>query len=145
LGTSICCLKDVWVATDDDRIAQAVEHFGGKIVHTSTEHVSGTDRCLEAMDAVCRDADAIINIQGDEPYVHRSQLEKLRELISLPHVEIASLMKKIEDPAVLFDPNKVKVITDLPGVPCTLVVKQFPFQKGVNPKNGSNRVFISNI
>jgi 3-deoxy-manno-octulosonate cytidylyltransferase (CMP-KDO synthetase) len=127
-------LKDVWVATDDDRIAQAVEHFGGKVVFTSTEHVSGTDRCLEAMDAVCRDADAIINIQGDEPYVHRSQLEKLRELISMPHVEIASLMKKIEDSTTLFDPNKVKVISDLNGRALYFSRQAIPFAKGIDPE-----------
>jgi 3-deoxy-manno-octulosonate cytidylyltransferase (CMP-KDO synthetase) len=128
-------LKDVWVATDDDRIAQAVEHFGGQVVRTSSDHISGTDRCKEAMELVCRDADAIINIQGDEPYVDPSQLEKLRELITLPHVEIASLMKKIEDPKVLFDPNKVKVITDNAGKALYFSRQAIPFQKGVEPDN----------
>jgi 3-deoxy-manno-octulosonate cytidylyltransferase (CMP-KDO synthetase) len=127
-------LKEVWVATDDERIAQAVEHFGGKVVHTSSEHLSGTDRCLEAMEKVCRDADAIINIQGDEPYVHSSQLEKLRELISMPHVEIASLMKRIDDPKVLFDQNKVKVITDVHGKALYFSRQAIPFQKGIEPE-----------
>jgi 3-deoxy-manno-octulosonate cytidylyltransferase (CMP-KDO synthetase) len=124
-------LKDVWVATDDDRIAQAVEHFGGRVVMTSANHPSGTDRCLEAMELVCKDAEAIINIQGGEPYVHRSQLEKLVELISMPHVEIASLKKKIDDEHILFDPNKVKVITDLDGRALYFSRQVIPFQKGL--------------
>ena len=127
---SVAVLKDVWVATDDDRIAQAVEHFGGRVVMTSTDHISGTDRCLEAMDAVCRDADAIINIQGDEPYVHQSQLGKLKELISIPHVEIASLMKKIESTEVLFDSNKVKVVADQNGRALYFSRQAIPFVKG---------------
>ena len=60
-------LDDVFVATDDIRIADAVRNFGGRVVMTSTEHKSGTDRCREAYENIGSDADVVINIQGDEP------------------------------------------------------------------------------
>ena len=68
-----------YVATDDERIQQAVQAFGGKVVMTSEKHPSGTDRCREAWENVCRETgeqfDVVVNIQGDEPFVSREQLE----------------------------------------------------------------------
>lgn len=58
-------LDDVWVATDDDRISDAVKSFGGNVVMTSPTHRSGTDRCYEAYRNIASNADVIINIQGD--------------------------------------------------------------------------------
>ena len=62
-------LDEVWVATDDTRIADAVKAFGGNVVMTSAAHRSGTDRCLEAYRNIGSDADVVINIQGDEPFI----------------------------------------------------------------------------
>ena len=70
-------LSDVWVATDDDRIREAVEKFGGRIVMTRADHKSGTDRIEEAAEKIGTDADVIINIQGDEPFIQKSQIETL--------------------------------------------------------------------
>jgi len=82
-------LPEVLVATDDKRIAEAVEAFGGKCVMTSELHRSGTDRCLEAYTKSGSDADVIINIQGDEPFIDRSQLESLMRSFEDEQVRIA--------------------------------------------------------
>ena len=70
-------LDDVFVATDDIRIADAVRNFGGRVVMTSTEHKSGTDRCREAYENIGSDADVVINIQGDEPFIDPTQMADL--------------------------------------------------------------------
>ena len=65
-------IDDVYVATDDDRIREAVEAFGGKAVMTSPNHKSGTDRIEEAVEKIGADVDVVINVQGDEPFIHES-------------------------------------------------------------------------
>ena len=106
-------LDEVYVATDDNRIADAVAAFGGKAVMTSTEHRSGTDRCYEAYRNIGSDADVVINIQGDEPFIAPSQIEALKACFDTDGVDIASLARQF-DPALgfdaLFDPNLVKVV-----------------------------------
>ena len=69
-------LDEVYVATDDQRIIDAVLSFGGKAVMTSVNHKSGTDRCKEAADKIGGDFDIIINIQGDEPFVTPDQIDE---------------------------------------------------------------------
>jgi len=105
-------LDEVWVATDDERIYDHVKAFGGKVMMTLSTHTSGTERCHEASELLSRGADAIVNIQGDEPFVHPKQISELCAVISRPEVGIATLVKRIEDPAVLLNPNKVKVVID---------------------------------
>lgn len=104
----------VYVATDDERIRQAVERFGGHAVMTATTHRSGTDRCHEAYarvrQALGRDFDVVVNIQGDEPFILPSQVEALVDRFTDPEVQIATLAKPIERLDDLFDPNKVKVV-----------------------------------
>ena len=70
-------IEQAWVATDDQRIADAVLNFGGKVVMTRNDHQSGTDRCAEAAEKIAEqmDFDVVINIQGDEPFVRREQLD----------------------------------------------------------------------
>ncbi len=108
-------MDNVAVATDDERIYRAVEAFGGRAVMTSTEHRSGTDRCREAVRLLGSDADVVVNIQGDEPFIASSQLRSLMESFEDPAVEIASLARPF-DPSrgfdALFDPNVVKVVMD---------------------------------
>ena len=67
-------IDDVYVATDDDRIREAVEAFGGKAVMTSPNHKSGTDRIEEAVEKIGADVDVVINVQGDETFIHESQI-----------------------------------------------------------------------
>lgn len=85
---------DVVVATDDERIEEKVKSFGGKVVMTSTEHRSGTDRCYEALTKVGEDCfDVVVNIQGDEPFIQKKQLLTVRECFDDPSVDIATLVK----------------------------------------------------
>lgn len=106
-------LDDVAVATDDRRIAEAVEAFGGRAVMTSPDHQSGTDRVREAAAILGTDADVVINIQGDEPFIAKSQIEALKACFEDDKVDIASLARPF-DPNLgfdaLFDPNLVKVV-----------------------------------
>lgn len=105
-------LDAVVVATDDVRIADAVMDFGGQYVMTSPNHRSGTDRCREAMDLLDTQYDAVINIQGDEPFIDPQQINLVLQLISRDDTELASLAKRIEDEDELFSPNTVKVVMD---------------------------------
>lgn len=104
-------LNGVVVATDDTTILRHVEKQGGRAVMTSGLHRSGTERCHEAALLLARDypVDVVVNIQGDEPYIDPSQIEKVISSFSDPSVEIATLAKKITDQAELFNPNAVKV------------------------------------
>lgn len=113
---AVKCLDHVYVATDDDRIYKAVESFGGKAIHTSVHHKSGTERCSEAISIIEQKENTgfhvIINIQGDEPFIQPSQIQKVVDCFSEPDVQIATLIKNISDNRELHDPNKVKVVAD---------------------------------
>lgn len=108
-------LDEVYVATDDERISQAVEAFGGHAVMTRTDHKSGTDRIEEACQIIGTDADVIINIQGDEPFVHPSQLQTLKELFEDPNTQIGTLGKKFESMEAVANPNSPKIVCDRRG------------------------------
>lgn len=86
-------LDEAYVATDDVRIEEAVKAFGGKVVMTSVNHKSGTDRCYEAYCKVGGEYDVVVNIQGDEPFVHRSQLEAIKTCFRDETTQIATLVK----------------------------------------------------
>ncbi len=107
----------VAVATDDDRIKDAVMQFGGRVVMTSREHRSGTDRCAEAVvkisDETGEKPDAVINIQGDEPFIKPGQISQLAEAFNDPSVHIATLIKQIDNNEELFDPALPKVVFNI--------------------------------
>lgn len=108
-------LDDAWVATDDERIEQAVKAFGGKVVMTSTSHKSGTDRCYEAYTKVGQGFDVVVNIQGDEPFIQRSQLEAVKACFDDASTQIATLVKPFSaDDAfeVLENANSPKVVVN---------------------------------
>ena len=86
-------LDDAYVATDDERIEEAVKAFGGKVVMTSVNHKSGTDRCYEAYTKIGGDFDVIVNIQGDEPFIQPSQLETVKACFDDITTQIATLVK----------------------------------------------------
>lgn len=104
----------VYVATDDQRIEQAVKNFGGNVVMTSDKHKSGTDRCYEAYQKVGEDFDVVINIQGDEPFVQPKQIETIKNCFTDNTVQIATLVKPFRPDddfeKVLFNPNSPKVV-----------------------------------
>lgn len=86
-------LDEAYVATDDERIEATVKDFGGKVVMTSVDHKSGTDRCYEAYTKVGQGYDVIVNIQGDEPFIQRSQLETVKACFEDAATQIATLAK----------------------------------------------------
>lgn len=100
----------VVVATDDQRIFDHVQAFGGTVMMTSAKHPSGTDRCAEVARHF-RSATHIVNMQGDEPFIQPAQIDLLVEtLLGSNKYPIATLAKRIEDPELLFNPNTVKVV-----------------------------------
>lgn len=106
-------IDDVWVATDDQRIFDAVEAFGGKVVMTSAEHRSGTDRIQEAYTKIGGNFDVIINVQGDEPFIQPGQIEALKNCFDSNDVELATLVKpfrKEDGFDSLFNANSPKVV-----------------------------------
>ena len=108
-------LDDVWVATDDSRIYDAVKEFGGNVVMTSTEHRSGTDRCREAYELIGGGQDVVINIQGDEPFIEPRQLEAIMQCFDDPATDIATLVRPFAADGSyeqLADPNTPKVVVD---------------------------------
>lgn len=102
-------LNDVAVATDDERIREHVEGFGGKVLMTANTHLSGTDRCAEAARQL-PGFDVIINIQGDEPYIDSRQIDLLGQCFNDPQVELATLVKIISSNEELNNVNSPKVI-----------------------------------
>ena len=105
-------LAGLYVVTDDKRIEKHVEESGGRAIMTSPEHLSGTDRCAEAAKLIEGKWDAIINIQGDEPFIDPQQIDQVAKLLGEEGVEIATLAKEITDERELDDPNVVKVVLD---------------------------------
>lgn len=109
-------ITHTFVATDDERIKTAVEGFGGRVIMTSPNHPSGTDRCYEAFtkvtDAV---ADVVINVQGDEPFINAAQLQSLMACFDDATTDIATLVKPFSPEAgidALKNPNSPKVVVD---------------------------------
>lgn len=124
-------LSEVWVATDDERIAEAVRGFGGKVVLTLPHHETGTERCHEALVKIGQ-SDAVINIQGDEPYIAPEQINEVARLIQKEGVDIATAVKRIDDPGVLLDPNKVKVVMGKHNKALYFSRSAIPFLRGVS-------------
>lgn len=107
---------EVLVATDDKRIADEVKSFNGNVVMTSTNHATGTNRCLEAYDQWLKtqgkDVDIIINVQGDEPMLDPASLRTLIQPFSNNDCCMTTLVKPVKNPAFLEDPNNVFVTLD---------------------------------
>ena len=106
---------EVYVCTDDERIFSAVEAFGGKAVMTDTTLRSGTDRCWQACERIGTDADVVVNIQGDEPFVQKSQLDGVKDCFLDESTQVATLVKpfSLQDTfETLANPNSPKVVVD---------------------------------
>lgn len=104
----------VVVATDDERVRDVVEAFGGRALMTSERHATGTDRLAEAVRFL--DGDIIVNLQADEPLIEPAMIdEAAAALTSNPAAAIGTLRKAVIDEADLANPNVVKVVVDLTG------------------------------
>ena len=127
---AVSVLPEAYVATDDDRIYQAVKQFGGEAIMTRADHKSGTDRIEEAAEKLGTDADVIINIQGDEPFVQNSQLLTLQRLFDSPETQIGTLGKRFEDMEAVMNPNSPKIVCDLRGFALYFSRSVIPFIRG---------------
>lgn len=127
---AISVLPEAYVATDDERIFQSVEQFGGRAVMTRSDHKSGTDRIQEAVKHIGTDADVIINIQGDEPFVQASQLQTLMQLFDDPTTQIGTLGKRFESMEAVQNPNSPKIVCDQRGFALYFSRSVIPFVRG---------------
>lgn len=128
-------LNDAYVATDDDRIFETVQSFGGKVVMTSPNHKSGTDRINEAIGKISGQYDVVVNVQGDEPFIQKSQIETVCRCFDDPRTQIATLGKPftINQPlSDLENPNSPKLVTDNEGYALYFSRSIIPFIRGVN-------------
>lgn len=123
-------LQAVYVATDDERIYDHVLSFGGKAVMTSAAHRSGTDRIAEAMTKVEGDWDVVVNIQGDEPFIRRSQIETLCQCFGDAETQIATLGKHFDSMEAVKNPNSPKIVTDNRGYALYFSRSAIPYVRG---------------
>jgi 3-deoxy-manno-octulosonate cytidylyltransferase (CMP-KDO synthetase) len=136
-------LESVYVATDDQRIFNAVSSFGGNAIITSPNHLSGTDRCAEAVTIITEETgkkiDIVINIQGDEPFIKPGQISLLMECFNDKTVEIATLVRKVEPGEDIFNPNQPKVILNSKGDAIYFSRAAIPFIRDAEMSNWSKK------
>lgn len=123
-------INDVYVATDDSRIYDAVKGFGGKAIMTRTDHKSGTDRIEEALEKLNGHFDVVINIQGDEPFIQKSQIETVMHCFDDPETQIATLGKRFENIEAVRNPNSPKIVTDNNGYAMYFSRSVIPYVRG---------------
>jgi len=117
--------REVWIATDDDRIATALEGAGVRVAMTSPDHASGTDRLAEcARIAGWSDDTIVVNLQGDEPFAPAAGIRAVAELMRAGDTEMATLAAPVNDVETLFDPNAVKLVRGDDG--CALYFSRAP-------------------
>ncbi|HUS85745.1 MAG TPA: 3-deoxy-manno-octulosonate cytidylyltransferase [Bacteroidales bacterium] len=143
-------LESVYVATDDERIANVVHGFKGRVIMTSADHRSGTERCAEAVSYIRSEQgfnpDVIINIQGDEPFIKPGQINQLCSCFDDNSVEIATLVKKITDLDDLKNPNKPKVVRDLNEYALYFSRSAIPFtESSVSNCKGNETAYFKHI
>lgn len=128
-------LDNVYVATDDSRIFDAVESFGGKAIMTSPNHKSGTDRVEEAVCKVGSGFDVVVNIQGDEPFIQKSQIEEICRCFDDSRTMIATLGKPFtsaDGVKALENPNSPKIVVDNDGFAMYFSRSIIPFVRNVD-------------
>jgi 3-deoxy-manno-octulosonate cytidylyltransferase (CMP-KDO synthetase) len=126
-------LADVYVATDDQRIFDAVLAFGGRAIMTSDQHKSGTDRCYEAYSKLSGNFDVVINVQGDEPFIQPEQIETLKDCFKSAETEIATLAKRFTEKdgfEALNSPNSPKLVVNKSDEAMYFSRSIIPFRRG---------------
>ncbi len=127
----------VIVATDDLRIVEAVRSFGGEVMMTRADHVSGTDRIAEVAEVI--DADVFVNLQGDEPLFEPASIEALITMMREPGIDMATLAVPIADAEAYLNPNVVKVVSDDGGRALYFSRSPIPFFRDSVPNLGMIR------
>ncbi len=131
-------LTEVYVATDDERIRDTVTAFGAQAVMTRSDHKSGTDRICEALDTIVAQGhtppDVVINIQGDEPFIHPSQIETVMHCFDDPSTQIATLGKPFESIEAVKNPNSPKIVLDMNDYAMYFSRSPIPFIRGKEEK-----------
>lgn len=108
--------REAWVATDDERVARALEGSGVRVAMTSASHASGTDRLAECARIAGWDDDAIVvNLQGDEPFAPAAGIRAVADILAASGARMATLAAPVDDAGTLFDPNTVKLVRDADG------------------------------
>jgi len=122
----------VFVATDDDRIAEAVDRFGGGAVMTRADHLSGTDPLADV--AAELDCEVVVNVQGDEPMMDPAAVDAVASLVlSNPATSMATLRKQLDDPTDLDNPAVVKLVVDANGHALYFSRAPIPFTRPDHP------------
>ncbi len=126
---------EVYVVTDDDRIEKVIREVGGKVIRSKKEHNSGSDRLAEASRDL--DVDIIVNVQGDEPFTDKENLQKVIDIFAkdlTKSIAVASLMERITDPDDIANPNNVKVVVTKFGEALYFSRNVIPFPRDPNTK-----------
>ncbi|ACU91593.1 3-deoxy-D-manno-octulosonatecytidylyltransferase [Capnocytophaga ochracea DSM 7271] len=126
---------EVYVVTDDDRIEKVIREVGGKVIRSKKEHNSGSDRLAEASRDL--DVDIIVNVQGDEPFTDKENLQKVIDIFAkdlTKSIAVASLMERIIDPDDIANPNNVKVVVNKFGEALYFSRNIIPFPRDPNTK-----------
>ena len=123
-------LEAAYVATDDERIYDVVKSFGGQVVMTRTDHKSGTDRIEEAIEKIGGEWDVVVNVQGDEPFVAKSQLDTICHCFDDPTTQIATLGNPFESMEAVQNPNSPKIVVDNMGFAMYFSRSVIPYVRG---------------
>lgn len=135
-------LDDLIIACDDERIASVAKEFGAKVVLTAKAHTSGSDRISEVVNPI--DTKIVINIQGDEPLIHPMMIDTVAQaLLDESSTSIVTLMKIIEDPKEIEDPNVVKVVVDKNNFAIYFSRAAIPFK--ANDSKVKNPIYYKHI
>ncbi|NND77734.1 MAG: 3-deoxy-manno-octulosonate cytidylyltransferase [Flavobacteriales bacterium] len=122
-------LDEVWVATDDARIYDEIKKCGGNVIMTEEDIPNGSARCRAAFKEIGKGAEAFINIQGDEPFIHPDSINTLISLLRNGNVSIATLIQEEKDEDDIVDPNRVKVVIDKAGKALLFSRSVIPFPR----------------
>jgi 3-deoxy-manno-octulosonate cytidylyltransferase (CMP-KDO synthetase) len=143
------CFDELYVATDDSRIADVVTSFGGKAVMTSEDCKNGTERCFDACRKLNIECDVVVNVQGDEPFIQRKQIESLMSCFADERTDIATLVKPFEESdgwERLSNPNSPKVVLDGDNFAMYFSRSVVPYLRGVEQKEWlSQHVFYKHL
>lgn len=143
------CFDDLYVATDDSRIAEVVTSFGGKAIMTSEDCKNGTERCFDACSKLNIDCDVVVNVQGDEPFIQRKQIESLMACFADERTDIATLVKPFEQAdgwERLSNPNSPKVVLNADNFAMYFSRSVVPYLRGVEQSEWlDNHVFYKHL